>query len=79
MLKRSLSIHGHRTSIALEAEFWTVLEKAAQQGARSLPDLIAQIDQERLTAAPAPSLSSALRVFALSYVNHDTARQDDAL
>ena len=66
MRKRSISIKGHRTSILLEPEFWAILDKAAEQRATSLPSLIADIDKERLKAASAPGLASALRVFALA-------------
>ena len=61
MLKRSLTIAGHRTSIALEPEFWEGLETlAARRGVR-LAALIEQIDAMRQT----PNLSSALRVAVL--------------
>ena len=61
MLKRSLTIAGHRTSIALEPEFWEGLELlAARRGVR-LSALIEEIDAERQT----PNLSSALRVAVL--------------
>lgn len=65
MRKRSISIKGHRTSIALEPEFWTRLEAIAAARATSLPQLVAQIDRERLLKAPPPGLASALRVFIL--------------
>jgi predicted DNA-binding ribbon-helix-helix protein len=59
--KRSLTIAGHRTSIALEPEFWDALEAlAADRGVR-LTELIEAIDRDRNTA----NLSSALRVAAL--------------
>jgi predicted DNA-binding ribbon-helix-helix protein len=61
MLKRSLTIAGHRTSIALEPEFWEGLETlAARRGVR-LAALIEEIDAMRQT----PNLSSALRVAVL--------------
>lgn len=66
MPKRSISIRGHRTSIALEAEFWSALDMAARRRGVSLPVLISEIDAERLKRAPAPGLASALRVFALN-------------
>lgn len=66
MKKRSISIKGHRTSIALEPEFWAVLDNAAARRGLSLASLIAEIDQMRLKTSPAPGLASALRVYALS-------------
>ena len=65
MKKRSIAIRGHRTSIALEGEFWVVLETAAAARGLSLPALIAEIDANRLAKSPAPGLASALRVYAL--------------
>ena len=61
MLKRSLTIAGHRTSIALEPEFWDALEKLAQHRGLRLAALIETIDRERT----GPNLSSALRVAVL--------------
>jgi predicted DNA-binding ribbon-helix-helix protein len=60
--KRSFSLSGHRTSIALEPEFWTALEAIAQAQAVSLVALIGGIDSAR---TPAQALASALRVYAL--------------
>jgi predicted DNA-binding ribbon-helix-helix protein len=59
-----MTIRGHRTSISLEVEFWTALEKAAAARRLTLPLLIAEIDAER-RLTPAPGLASALRLFAL--------------
>ena len=63
--KRSLSIAGHRTSLALEPEFWAALETAARGNGVSLPQLIAWIDQTRAESAPDRPLASACRVYAL--------------
>ena len=60
--KKSFSLSGHRTSVALEAEFWAVLEGAAK-GA-SLAALVGQIDAQR---GDRP-LASALRLHALALV-----------
>lgn len=62
--KRSVSLAGHRTSVALEPSFWTALEAAARRRGLALAALIAEIDAGR--ADPAIPLSSALRVFALA-------------
>lgn len=61
MEKRSLTIAGHRTSIALEPEFWAALEKLADKRGLRLTLLIEDIDRSR----EGPNLSSALRVTAL--------------
>lgn len=65
MRKRSVAIKGHQTSIALEKEFWDVLEDIARAEYRSMASLIADIDRRRLAETPAPGLASALRVFVL--------------
>ncbi|MDD2877221.1 MAG: ribbon-helix-helix domain-containing protein [Acidiphilium sp.] len=61
--KRSLSLSGHRTSIALEPAFWVALEEVAARLGLSLPALIQSVDDRR---APTEGLASALRVYALT-------------
>ena len=63
--KRSMRIAGHRTSLALEMEFWEALEKIARARGQSLPILIASVDDGRSKAEPDASLASAVRVFVL--------------
>ena len=60
-VKRSVTIAGHETSVALEPLFWEALERAAADAGQPLNALIATIDAERLEAAAAPNLASALR------------------
>ena len=60
--KRSFSLSGHRTSVALEEEFWAVLDAAAD--GKSLAALVGQIDATR---GERP-LASALRLHALALV-----------
>ena len=59
--KRSFSIAGHRTSIALEPEFWKTLEEQARSERMALVGLVARVDSSR---GERP-LASALRVYAL--------------
>lgn len=63
LAKRSFSLAGHRTSIALEPEFWAALEDAAQERGIGLSALVVELDAARADGA-AP-LASTLRVFAL--------------
>lgn len=63
MDKRSLSIAGHRTSIALEPEFWAALERMAEQTGQTMTALICRIDANRQTA----NLSSAARLAVLAW------------
>ncbi len=62
--KRSLVLAGHGTSLALEPEFWAVLEALATARALSLAGLVAAIDADR----GARPLASACRVAALAFV-----------
>ncbi len=61
--KRSVQLSGHATSIALEPEFWTVLEAMASAETMSLAGLIGRIDDAR-SGRP---LASACRVAALAF------------
>ena len=63
MDKRSLSIAGHRTSIALEPEFWAALELMAADSGQTMAGLIRSIDETRETA----NLSSAARLAVLRW------------
>ena len=62
LIKRSFSLAGHRTSIALEAEFWEQLTCLAGLRGLTLVRLVAEIDAGR---APDQPLASALRVFVV--------------
>ncbi len=61
VVKRSLVIAGHRTSISLEDAFWRRLRRIAAERGLSLNRLAATIDASRGRA----NLSSAIRVFVL--------------
>ena len=61
--KRSFTLAGHRTSVALEPEFWQTLEKIAAERGLSLAGLVQEIDQSRATH----NLASACRVAALDF------------
>jgi len=66
--KRSFSIAGHRTSIALEPEFWAVLEEEARLRGIALAALVLQVDAARNERA----LASALRLHALQRASAKT-------
>ena len=65
MQKRSLTIHGHRTSISLEEPFWIALNDIAKAQQKSVASLVQIIDRERVGG-----LSSAIRVFILAELRH---------
>lgn len=60
--KYSFTLDGHRTSVALEPEFWEVLRAAASNENMSLSNLVCQIDENR---GDRP-LASSLRVYCLN-------------
>jgi predicted DNA-binding ribbon-helix-helix protein len=62
LIKRSFSLAGHRTSVALEIEFWEALMRIAETRGQSLAAMVAAVDAAR---EPDRSLASALRVMAL--------------
>lgn len=66
-LKRSLAIHGHKTSISLEPVFWDMLKDAARHEGLAMAQLVARIDGERIKAVPAPGLASAIRVWLVTH------------
>jgi predicted DNA-binding ribbon-helix-helix protein len=61
--KRSLTLHGHRTSISLEPEFWDAFRQIATDRGIPLNQLAAEIDDARTGDA---GLASAIRVFVLN-------------
>ena len=62
LVKRSFTLAGHRTSVALEAEFWAVIDAEVKKSGRSLAAFVADIDARRGTRP----LASALRLHALA-------------
>ncbi len=59
--KRSVVVHGHRTSVSLESIFWDALRELAAARARTVNQLVSEIDAGR-----GGNLSSAIRVFVLT-------------
>ncbi len=67
--KRSLQLAGHNTSLALEPEFWAVLERMAVEQGLSLAGMIVRIDEQRGMSL----LASACRVRALQWAAAEPA------
>lgn len=65
-VKRSLAIHGHKTSISLEPLFWDMLKSVAVREGVALATLVARIDGERIKATPAPGLAGAIRIWLVA-------------
>ena len=71
VIKRSIIIDGHKTSVSLEDDFWKALKDIARGRGETLSHLIASIDVSRQF----DNLSSALRVFVLRHYIDQSARQ----
>ena len=63
VIKRSIVLAGHKTSVSLEDEFWGALKKIATGRQTTLSDLVCTIDVERQHG----NLSSAIRLFVLDF------------
>ena len=63
VVKRSIVIAGHKTSVSLEDGFWAGLKEIATSRDMTLSDLVASIDTDRRHG----NLSSAIRLFVLDY------------
>lgn len=63
VVKRSIVIAGHKTSVSLEDAFWKGLKEIANGRELTLSDLVASIDTDRRHG----NLSSAIRLFVLDH------------
>src|SRR5262249_32479433 len=63
ILKRSIVIDGHKTSISLEDAFWNDLKEIAHSQQATLAKLVGQIDEKRQQS----NLSSAIRLYVLEH------------
>ena len=64
VIKRSVAIAGHKTSVSLEDAFWQDLRKIANAQQATLSNVVAEIDKKRKIG----NLSSAIRLFVLDQV-----------
>ena len=74
IVKRSIVIDGHKTSVSLEDPFWTDLKKIAHAQQMGLSELVAKIDGTREQG----NLSSAIRLFVLHHFRNEVERMDVA-
>ena len=63
VVKRSIVIAGHKTSVSLEDAFWSGLKDIAASRSMTLSELVASIDVDRRQG----NLSSAIRLFVLEH------------
>ena len=62
LIKKSITIKNHRTSLSLEKEFWDALKIIAKEKKCSVENLVGIIDAKRKT-----SLASSIRVYVLKF------------
>ena len=70
VIKRSILINSHKTSVSLENEFWHGLHEIADQKHTAVNTLVEQIDRLRDTC----NLSSAIRIFVFNYFRRERAQ-----
>lgn len=68
VIKRSIVIAGHKTSVSLEDAFWQGLKEIADDRSMTLSDLVSTIDTDRRHG----NLSSAIRLFVLDHYRNNT-------
>jgi predicted DNA-binding ribbon-helix-helix protein len=72
VVKRSIVIGGHKTSVSLEDEFWNGLKQVAASRSVTLSELVGTIDLNRKNA----NLSSTLRLFLLDHYRTQALRAE---
>lgn len=70
--KHSLTLHGHRTSVSLEDEFWAGLREMAAERGLGINEIVTEIDDARVTES---GLATAIR---LAVLRHYRARAGSA-
>jgi len=70
VIKRSIIVDGHKTSVSLEDAFWNCLRDIAKGEGKSLTHVVSSIDTDRDFA----NLSSAIRLFVLGYYRDQLGR-----
>jgi predicted DNA-binding ribbon-helix-helix protein len=74
VVKRSIVIHGHKTSVSLEDPFWNDLKQIAHTEKLTLSELVTAIDNTREQS----NLSSAIRLFVLQHFRNEDKRMEVA-
>lgn len=69
VVKRSIVVAGHKTSVSLEEAFWNGMKEISGLRSRTLSELVGEIDSNRQHG----NLSSAIRLFVLDYFKNRVA------
>ena len=72
VVKRSIVIAGHKTSVSLEDQFWDALKEIAAEKRSTLSDIVASIDSGRNQG----NLSSAIRLYVLAHYRSPQHRRE---
>jgi predicted DNA-binding ribbon-helix-helix protein len=72
ILKRSIVVAGHKTSVSLEDAFWKDLREIAASRRTTLSDLVDTIGSKRQHG----NLSSAIRTFVLEFYRNEISRHE---
>jgi predicted DNA-binding ribbon-helix-helix protein len=75
IVKRSILVGGHKTSVSLEEAFWNGAKEIAREHGKTLSELVSGIDRTRQQG----NLSSAIRLFVLDHFKNAgiTPKQSD--
>jgi predicted DNA-binding ribbon-helix-helix protein len=71
VIKRSIVIGGHKTSVSLEDAFWSGLKEIVRAEGATLSETVAEIDKTRRQG----NLSSAIRLFVLEHTRNGDRRE----
>ena len=74
VVKRSIVVAGHKTSVSLEEAFWTSMKEISSLRNMTLSELVADIDTNRRQG----NLSSAIRLFVLDYFRSRSMKAEAA-
>jgi predicted DNA-binding ribbon-helix-helix protein len=72
VVKRSIVVGGHKTSVSLEDAFWSGLKEIAARRVTTLSELVSEVDKQRQHT----NLSSALRLFVLDFYRSQASDEE---
>lgn len=73
VVKRSIVVAGHKTSVSLEEEFWNSMKEISSARDITLSDLVSEIDKSRRQG----NLSSAIRLYVLDHFRNQARGVSD--
>ena len=74
VVKRSIVVAGHKTSVSLEEAFWNGMKEISGERNMTLSELVGEIDGKRQQG----NLSSAIRLFVLNHYRAQAGAQPEA-